>query len=74
MSTSNIYLQTYTQTVTALSSNSHLNLETNSIITPPEHVTKKEAYGSMPQQRITQAIETLLTKYTHIVLMDFVYM
>ena len=27
----------------------------------------------MPQQRITQPIETLLTKYTLIVLLDFVY-
>ena len=33
--------------------------------------SQKGTYGSMPQQRITQPIETLLTTYTLIVLMDF---
>ena len=36
--------------------------------------SQKGTYGSMPQQRIPQPIETLLTKYTLIVLLDFVYM
>ena len=54
------------------------------IITPPEHVkmylfqmlftnSQKGAYGSSPHQHITQPMETLLTKYTSIVLLDFVY-
>ena len=34
---------------------------------------KKGAYGSLPQQHITQHMEILLTKYTFIVLLGFVY-
>ena len=34
---------------------------------------QKGVYGSSPHQHITLPMETLLTKYTHIVLLDFVY-
>ena len=35
--------------------------------------SQKGAYGSSPHQHITQPMETLLTKYTRIVLLDFLY-
>ena len=67
-----------------ISNNSHLYLETNSITTPPEPVktylflmlitnSQKGVYGSLLHQHITLPVETLLTTYTRIVLLDFVY-
>ena len=76
MTTSKIYFQTDTQTVTASFQTINI-LETNNIITPQELVktylfqilimnSQKGAYGSLPQQHITQLMETLLTTlYTH---------
>ena len=46
----------------------------NVLIPNINHGFAKRSIGSLPQEHITQPMETSLTKYTLIVLLDFVYM